>query len=184
MNSTGKALPVSPWCLTVLNQDGAALIPQPAYVPHPIDLPKGTKFSMDDYLPNRNLTLWKYTDLADPRIQLGRSMWSLYQKKNTKAFKIGLRHTEGWIGYQLGDLFFAKWISHEIDATYPDRGCNTEVFTNSDILEIESLAPELPVPANSHSVHTEWWHLAKVKFLPNDVAAILAHLKSIPQPRA
>jgi len=58
MNSTGKALPVSPWCLTVLNQGGVAMIPQPAYVPHPIDLPKGAKFSMDDYLPNRNLTLW------------------------------------------------------------------------------------------------------------------------------
>ena len=57
MNSSGKALPVSPWCLTVLNQCGVAFIPQPTHAPHPMDLPKGTKFSMDDYLPNRNLTL-------------------------------------------------------------------------------------------------------------------------------
>ncbi|HBZ84337.1 MAG TPA: hypothetical protein DEO44_01185, partial [Verrucomicrobia subdivision 6 bacterium] len=55
MNHTAKPLPVSPWCLTVLNQGGVASIPQPAYVPHPMDLPKGTKFAMEDYLPNRNL---------------------------------------------------------------------------------------------------------------------------------
>ncbi|NBR96392.1 MAG: hypothetical protein EBT48_02120 [Verrucomicrobia bacterium] len=182
MNPSGKPLPVSPWCLTVLNQGGVALIPQPAYVPHPIDLPKGTKFSMDDYLPNRNLTLWKYTDLADPRIHLGRNLWTLSQMKNTKAFKIGFRHTEGWIGYQLGDLFFAKWISHEKKATYPDRGCNTELFTNGDILEIESLAPEKPVATKSHSIHFEWWHIAKVKFTQNDEASILKHIAALPRP--
>jgi hypothetical protein len=137
---------------------------------------------MDDYLPNRNLTLWKYTDLADPRIHLGRNLWTLSQKEKTKAFKIGFRHTEGWIGYQLGDLFFAKWISHEKEATYPDRGCNTELFTNGDILEIESLAPEKPVAAKSHSIHFEWWHIAKVKFPPTDESSILKHITALPRP--
>jgi hypothetical protein len=137
---------------------------------------------MDDYLPNRNLTLWKYTDLADPRIHLGRNLWTLSQMKNTKAFKIGFRHTEGWIGYQLGDLFFAKWISHEKKATYPDRGCNTELFTNGDILEIESLAPEKPVATKSHSIHFEWWHIAKVKFQSTDEPSILKHITALPRP--
>ena len=144
--------------------------------PTPWTCPRAPEFAMEDYLPNRNLTLWKYTDLADPRNRIRpQSSGPSRKRNNTKAFKIGFRHTEGWIGYQLGKLFFAKWISHEKDATYPDRGCNTELFTNSDILEIESLAPERPVPANSHSVHTEWWHLANVKFLPNHTDAILAH---------
>ena len=182
MNHTAKPLPVSPWCLTVLNQGGIASIPQPAYVPHPMDLPKGTKFAMEDYLPNRNLTLWKYTDLADARINLGRNLWTLSQKKNTKAFKIGFRHTEGWIGYQLGDLFFAKWISHDKEATYPDRGANTELFTNGDILEIESLAPEKSVPPSSHSIHHEWWHIAKVKFNSSDESSTRHHLISLPRP--
>ena len=183
MNSTGKALSVSPWCLTVLNQGGIAFIPQPAHIPHPIDLPKGTKFSMEDYLPNRSLTLWKYTDLADPRIQLGRNLWTLSQKKDTQSFKIGFRHTAGWIGYQLGDLFFAKWICHEKEAPYPDRGCNTELFTNGEILEIESLAPARPLPAKSHTVHLEWWHIDRVPFSAQDQPAVLAHLKSLPVPQ-
>ncbi|HBZ84338.1 MAG TPA: hypothetical protein DEO44_01190, partial [Verrucomicrobia subdivision 6 bacterium] len=104
------------------------------------------------------------------------------QKKNTKAFKIGFRHTEGWIGYQLGDLFFAKWISHDKEATYPDRGANTELFTNGDILEIESLAPEKSVPPSSHSIHHEWWHIAKVKFNSSDESSIRQHLVSLPRP--
>jgi hypothetical protein len=82
----------------------------------------------------------------------------------------------------LGDLFFAKWISHEKKANYPDRGCNTELFTNGDILEIESLAPEKPVAANSHSIHFEWWHIAKVKFTQNDEASILKHIAALPRP--
>lgn len=183
LNPTSQAMPVSPWCLTVLNQGGTALIPQPTHSPHPLDLPKGTQFSIEDYLPNRNLTLWKYTDLADPRLHLGRSLWRLDQKPKTQAFKLGFRHTEGWIGYRLGDLFFAKWISHEKDAPYPDHDANCEIFTNGEILEIEGLAPSRPLPAKEGSTHHEWWHLAHVKFNPTDDSAVLQHLASLPQPK-
>jgi hypothetical protein len=49
-------------------------------------------------------------------------------------------------------------------------------------LEIESLAPEKPVAANSHSIHFEWWHIAKVKFSQNDEASILKHIAALPRP--
>jgi hypothetical protein len=137
---------------------------------------------MSDYLPNRNLVLWPFTSLSDPRITLGADLWRLDQRTGARAFKIGFQHTAGWIGYLLGDLFFAKWIRHDPLAPYPDRGSNAELFTNGDILELESLAPDQPVPAKGSVTHTEWWHMGRVSFSKQDHAAVMDYLRTLPAP--
>ena len=109
--------------------------------------------------------------------------WRLEQQAGNRAFKIGFRHTEGWIGYLLGDLFFAKWIQHDPLASYPDRGSNAELFTNKDILEVESLAPDRPVPAHGSATHTEWWHVGRVAFSKKDHEAVLGYLRKLPVPK-
>jgi len=181
-NTTGQPLTISPWCLTVLAAGGTAFVPQPPYQPHPSELPAGQKFSMSDFLPNRQLVLWPFTDLTDPRIALHGKCWTLQQRSGSGAFKIGFRHTEGWIGYLLGDLFFAKWIHHDPLASYPDRGANAELFTNGDILEVESLAPDRPLGGGATASHLEWWHIGRVAFPKEDQAAVLDYLKTLPVP--
>ena len=181
-NLRAEPLPLTPWCLTVLAAGGTAFVPQPPYQPHPSELPPGQKSSMSDFLPNRNLVLWPFTSLSDPRISLGADLWRLDQRTGARAFKIGFRHTAGWIGYLLGDLFFAKWIRHDPLASYPDRGSNAELFTNDDILEVESLAPDQPVPAKGSVTHTEWWHVGRVSFPKQDHAAIMDYLRTLPDP--
>ena len=181
-NLRSEPLAVTPWCLTVLAAGGSAFVPQPSFRPHPSELPPNQEFPMSDYLPNRNLVLWPFTSLSDPRLTLGADLWRLEQQAGNRAFKIGFRHTEGWIGYLLGDLFFAKWIQHDPLASYPDRGSNAELFTNKDILEVESLAPDRPVPAHGSVTHTEWWHVGKVDFTPSDAGSIRKHLASLPRP--
>ena len=181
-NLRSEPLPHVPWCLTVLAAGGTAFVPQPPYQPHPSELPLGTKFAMTDYLPNRQLVLWPFTNLTDPRISLHKKCWSLEQRPGCRAFKIGFRHTEGWIGYLLGDLFFAKWIHHDPHASYPDRGSNAELFTNGDILEVESLASEKSVPVQGEVTHTEWWHVGRVPFSKQDDAAVLDYLRNLPIP--
>jgi hypothetical protein len=181
-NLRAEPLPQTPWCLTVLAAGGSAFVPQPPFRPHPSELPPGQNFPMSDYLPNRNLVLWPFTSLSDPRISLGADLWRLDQQAGCRAFKIGFRHTEGWIGYQLGDLFFAKWIQHDALASYPDRGSNAELFTNGDILEVESLAPDCPVPAKGSVTHTEWWHVGRVAFSKQDHAAVMDYLRTLPIP--
>ena len=181
-NLRAEPLPETPWCLTVLAAGGSAFVPQPPFRPHPSELPPGQNFPMSDYLPNRNLVLWPFTSLSDPRITLGGDLWRLDQRAGSRAFKIGFRHTEGWIGYLLGDLFFAKWIQHDPIASYPDQGSNAELFTNGDILEVESLAPDCPVPANRSVTHNEWWHVGRVSFSKQDHAAVLSYLHALPVP--
>ena len=181
-NLRAEPLPLTPWCLTVLAAGGSAFVPQPPFRPHPSELPPGQDFPMSDYLPNRNLVLWPFTSLSDPRISLGADLWRLDQRAGARAFKIGFRHTAGWISYLLGDLFFAKWIRHDPLASYPDRGSNAELFTNGDILEVESLAPDQPVPAKGSVTHTEWWHVGKVGFSSNEPDSIRIYIAALPQP--
>jgi hypothetical protein len=181
-NLRPEPLPLAPWCLTVLAAGGTAFVPQPAFQPHPSELPPGTKFSMTDFLPNRQLVLWPFTDLTDPRLNLHAKCWTLEQRPGCRAFKIGFRHSAGWIGYLLGDLFFAKWIHHDPLASYPDRGSNAELFTNGDILEVESLAPDRPLAGHESITHTEWWHVGRVTFPKQDQAAVLDYLKTLPVP--
>jgi len=181
-NLRSEPLACVPWCLSVLAAGGTALVPQPPYQPHPSELPPGQKFSMSDFLPNRQMILWPFTDLTDPRITLHGNGWTLQQRSASRAFKIGFRHTEGWLGYLLGDLFFAKWIHHDPLASYPDRGSNAELFTNGDILELESLAPDRPLAGGATATHLEWWHVGRVAFPKEDQAAVLDYLKTLPVP--
>ena len=181
-NLRSEPLACVPWCLSVLAPGGTAFVPQPPYQPHPSELTPGQKFSMSDFLPNRQMILWPFTDLTDPRITLHGNCWTLQQRSASRAFKIGFRHTEGWLGYLLGDLFFAKWIHHDPLASYPDRGSNAELFTNGDILELESLAPDRPLAGGATATHLEWWHVGRVAFPPQDHLAVLDYLKTLPVP--
>jgi hypothetical protein len=181
-NLRSEPLTCVPWCLSVLAGGGTAFVPQPPYQPHPSELPSGQKFSLSDFLPNRQLILWPFTDLADPRITLHGQYWTLQQRPASRAFKIGFRHTEGWIGCLLGNLFFAKWIHHDPLAAYPDRGSNAELFTNGDILELESLAPDRPLAGGETATHIEWWHVGRLPASQQDPLAVLDYLKTLPVP--
>ncbi|MEI6376491.1 MAG: hypothetical protein WCO97_04790, partial [bacterium] len=45
-------------------------------------------------------------------------------------------------------------------AAYPYCCCNFETFTNSDMLEIESLGPLATLQPGESTSHPETWHLA------------------------
>jgi hypothetical protein len=45
------------------------------------------------------------------------------------------------MAYWLGETLFVKRYAYDPTAEYPDMGCNTEVFTNADMLELETLSP-------------------------------------------
>ena len=56
---------------------------------------------------------------------------------------------------------FIKRFPYEPDAAYPDFGCNFEVYTNGDILELESLGPLQELRPGRQLTHTELWSLHK-----------------------
>lgn len=180
-NDTRRPLALSPWALTAVRPGGTVLVPQPDYVPHPSEMPKGRRPTTGDFWPNRTVSLWPFTDLNDPRVQLGRDMWELTQQARRPAWKIGLRHAIGWVGWQWKDYLFAKWIEHDVRADYPDGGVNCELYTCNDFTEIESLAPARTLAVGATAVHREWWHLAKRRFKTPRQAG--EYVRNLPDPR-
>ncbi|MCX7994095.1 MAG: hypothetical protein N2651_10570, partial [Fimbriimonadales bacterium] len=117
------------WALSVMQPGGVALIPQEPYQPHP-----------DALLPVRSLALWAYTDMSDSRLRWGKRLIQVRQDSDTPSpLKIGVSNTQGWMAYWRGEILFVKRYKHHPDAANPDLGCNTEVFTNAAMLELETL---------------------------------------------
>jgi hypothetical protein len=143
---------VAPWGLSMMDVGGVAIVPQPKLGSHPEDL-----------LPNRNLVVWPYVSLQDPRLSLGAVNWLVRQDCTRGALKIGLLHQSDRIAYHnKGWLFITTvpFVTRGAAATeivYPDYGVNCEIFTNQDILEMETLAPLTRLRAGETATHAVEW---------------------------
>jgi hypothetical protein len=154
------------WALSVMRPGGVALIPQEPYRPHP-----------DALLPVRRIALWAYTDMSDPRLRWGKRLIRVRQDPRADApLKIGVSNTLGWMAYWLGETLFVKRYACDPSAEYPDLGCNTEVFTNADMLELETLSPLTTLPPDGALEHTERWSLHRVGAYVDDEDALLETL--------
>jgi len=149
---------VASWGLSVMAPGGVEILPLPPLGEHPRDL-----------LPNRVMIAWPYTDLSDPRWKFGRRFILLRQSAERGPTKLGLRHTQGWAGYLLGDALFLKTVHHDPSDTYTDLGCNFETFTNPEMLEIETLGRCAPLAPGASTSHTEHWFLKSGLTPPTDL---------------
>jgi len=160
-NAGSKPLELSPWALSVMAPGGVALIPQPKLDLHPSEFPEGRAAKPEDFLPNRELILWPFTNLTDGRYGYSDNFLRLTYLPELPATKLGLKLPTGWVAYQNGDAVFAKHFAYDPAQPYPDRGSNFEIFTNHQILELESLAPALPLAPGATATHVEHWVLKK-----------------------
>lgn len=140
---------LAPWALTIMRGGGYAVIPQEPYGPHPEFL-----------LPARQMVVWPYTDLSDPRWTLGRRLMRLRADDAlSEPQKVGVANKRGWAAYRLGETLFVKRFAHVEGARYPDLGCNCEVFTAGSFIEVESLAPLTTLEPGETAEHEERWRL-------------------------
>jgi hypothetical protein len=160
-NAGGQTLSISPWTLSVMAPGGVALIPQPPLDLHPSEFPDGRSVREEEYLPNRDLVLWPFTDLSDGRYKFSENFLRVTYLPEMPATKLGLKLETGWVAYQNGENVFAKHFAFDAAQLYPDRGCNFEIFTNISILELESLAPLAALAPGATATHVEHWVLRK-----------------------
>ena len=162
-NAGGQPLDITPWALSVMAPGGVALIPQPALDLHPSEFPDGRSVKPEEFLPNREMVLWPFTDLSDGRYKFSENFLRLSYLPEMPATKLGLKLPTGWVAYQNDDVVFAKHYAYDPAQPYPDRGCNFEIFTNIEILELESLAPQQQLAPGAVHTLVEHWKLAKIK---------------------
>jgi hypothetical protein len=161
-NTARQGTDLAVWALSVMAPGGVEIIPLPPKGKHPGSA-KNAK-SPADFAPNQVLALWPFTDLKDPRLEIGTQFITLSQDpKATGPTKLGLLHKVGAVGYLNGDTLFVKHVPYVEGGVYPDGGVNFETFTNEDMLEIETLGPVYRVNRGRVAEHTERWELLTVK---------------------
>jgi hypothetical protein len=150
-NRGQKPFELAPWALTVMNPGGTAIIPQEPYASHDTAL-----------LPARPIVLWHYTDLADARFTIGPKFLRLSTDAGKEPpQKIGVGNKQGWVAYARNGLLFMKKAGYNEGKHYPDFGCNFEVYTAGNFMEVESLGFLQTLAPGQAAQHTEHWTLAK-----------------------
>jgi hypothetical protein len=182
LTATGaKPLEVTPWVLSVMAPGGTALVPQPKADVHPSEFPEGRPVLPEEYLPNREFVLWPFTNLTDGRYVFGEHFFRLSQRAGMASTKFGLKFPTGWIAYENKEFVFAKHFARDPKAAYPDRDVNLELFTDSEILELESLAPLGPIPPGESREHVEHWALHPTSGTLQDEKAALDFFARLPK---
>jgi hypothetical protein len=154
------------WGLTMLRLGGVAIFPQP----------QGNTDSAG-LLANRQLTLWPYTRIQDPRLTLRDDCLLVHALADLPPIKFGYLNPHGWQAYWIDGLLFVKNFETQPGAVYPDGGCNTESYCNHQFIELESLSPLTSLAPGATLLHHETWELydsLEQPFIPSEILAILA----------
>jgi len=151
-NHDQDATELAVWAPTMMRAGGRAILPLPAR--HPMD--------KDHLLPVGVFGVWSYTDFADERWKLGTEFVQLAQAKHRAGrFREqmgGIFNPAGWGAHFRRGTLFVKRASVIAGARYPDGGCNFELFTNPDFLELETLGPLVELKPGEMAEHVErWW---------------------------
>jgi len=141
------------WCPTMMRAGGSAILP----------LAPRAAMDTEHYQSVAPLTLWSFTDFADPRWRIGTDFIQLRQeRKSAGRFReqmSGTFNPLGWGAYYCSGTLFIKWANPVAKARYPDFGCNFEIFTNPEFLELESLSPIVELHPGESVTHMETWAL-------------------------
>jgi len=153
---------LSVWALSVMDRSGRAVVPQEPYFSH----------GPGHLLPIRPIALWEYTKMGDPRWTWGSKYIQLRQDPEAKVSqKIGVLNRQGWAAYVLGGEVFIKKFPFRKDGEYPDYNTNTQIYTDANILEVETLGPLTTLAPGEQAEHWEEWSLHKAD-IPADEAGI------------
>jgi len=137
---------LAPWTLTMLRLGGMAILPQPI-----------GNMDAAGLLANRILALWPYTQINDPRLHLYDDFILIDASASSLHAKIGYYNPHGWLAYWLDGVLFRKTFYVCENATYPDRGCNTEIFFDRNVIELETLGQLGRLEPGQSFFHTETW---------------------------
>lgn len=156
------------WALSVMRQNGFAIIPV-----------ESSKDEGRGLLPDRHFSIWPYDDLSDRRLRLADQYILVDQDPSVKdPFKIGAMSRPTWVAYHVDGIAFVKQFLVE-EGEYPDFGCNVEVYTNADMLELETIGPLKVIEPSGSIEHAEYWSIFDVGQLthePNDITERLGAL--------
>jgi hypothetical protein len=160
-NENPDPILIAPWAISMFRQGGTAILPQPFGNTDPQGL-----------LPNRLLELWPYTRINDARIVLRDDFILVRAQPDLPPLKLGYSNTAGWLAYWRDGILFQKSFDLHPGDSYPDGGCNAEVYCNDRFIELESLGSLGSLASGRATTLRETWELfdgLDVPFIPKEI---------------
>ncbi|MBE0670990.1 MAG: hypothetical protein IH588_10410 [Anaerolineales bacterium] len=157
------AVELAPWAITQFRLGGTAILPQAV-----------GNVDAAGLLSNRQFSLWPYTRINDPRLNLRDDFIIFHADALLPPFKIGYFNPHGWLAYWMDGVLFKKTFSALTNSTYPDNNSNAELFCNNEFVELESLSPLVKLNPGESVEHVETWEVfANLNPLPEEVQSLL-----------
>jgi hypothetical protein len=139
---------LAPWTITQFRLGGIVVLPMPVGNADPAGL-----------LPNRQISLWPYTRINDPRLKLDDQFVLIKADVIPQPFKAGYFNPHGWLAYWMDGILFRKSFGARTDVLHPDNNSNAEVYCNAEFVELESLAPLERLNPGASVTHVETWDI-------------------------
>ena len=135
----------SPWAITAVKPGGVLHIPF-------------FSNTMNTF-PNRFISLWGNTSLADERLKFSDTELTISYLPLERYFKMGINCPKGFAQYDICGQSFTKHFEYNENARYPDNNVNLEVYCCKHMIEIESLGPLCEILPCEAMRHEEKWTL-------------------------
>jgi hypothetical protein len=155
----------APWAITQLKPGGVAVLPQSQ--------------QPTEFLPNRALALWPYTEINSPHVSWGDRYILVRAEKKDGAFKVGFPNRRGWLAYWKAGTLFVKRAAYDPQAAYYDFDSSSECYCNQRFLELETLGPISKLEPGASVTHAETWEVYADVDCPADEAAAQAMVDTL-----
>jgi hypothetical protein len=155
-----KTVECAPWAITQLRTGGVAILPQ------------FVGLAENQFLPNRQLALWPYSDVRSQHVTWGNQFIFIQAELRSGAFKVGFPNPRGWLAYWWQGTLFVKKAIFERQAKYLDFDSSSECYCDHRFIELETLGGVSTLSPGESVSHTEIWEIHRdVDFNLSEVSA-------------
>ena len=158
-NAGSEPIEIAPWAITQLRLGGEAIIPIEGQA------------DPNRLQANRNLVMWPYTDLTDPRVTFHSGALSVRADAGP-AFKVGTGPDPGRLGYLLDGHLFTKTVEPSHDGPYPDRGAVGQFYLGEVFCELETVGRLVTLDPGEETSHREVWEIEECDSLESAVTRL------------
>lgn len=146
-NHNGWDVKLAPWAITMFKHGGRVVIPI-----------KESAADTASLLPDRNIILWPYAKINDPRLRLADDRIELAAEAGD-PIKFGTFNPAGWMSYTINGIVFTKIFQVQHDSDLVDFGCNAECYCDEHFVELESLGAYVTIKPGHKTTWQEKWEL-------------------------
>lgn len=153
VNRADEPRTLAAWAITMVPLGGRAWLPL-----------LETPFDPGGFQAQRNVVLWPYSRLDDPRLELADERLSVRTDGEERAaledpVKVGTTNRRGWLAHWRDGVLLVKRAMHDEVKPYADMGASAQVYAGPYFAELETLGPLTTIAPGEAAVHVEEWEV-------------------------